>query len=155
MRLHMTTIWVDADACPRVIKEIIFRASKRRQVPVCLVANQPMYLPPDPLLRSVVVAKGLDVADAHIIDQVSPRDIVVTADIPLAAEVVAKGAVGINPRGERYTEDNVRSRLSVRDFMQGLREAGVETGGPAALGERDKRRFADALEHALTLAQRL
>lgn len=143
------TLWVDADACPKVIKEIIFRASKRRSVPVCLVANQPMYVPPDPLLRVVVVGKGLDVADDHIVDQIQPQDVVITADIPLAARVVAKGAVGINPRGELYTEDNVRARLSVRDFMQGLREAGVETGGPPPFHERDKRHFADALEKAL------
>ncbi len=145
----MMKIWIDADACPRVVREIIFRAAARKKMHTCLVANAWMQPPPGPLFSSIVVPKGLDEADSWIITHVSPGDIVITADIPLAAEIVEKGAFGINHRGELYTEANVRERLSMRDFMHDLREAGVQTGGPAPFGQRDKQRFAAALDRLL------
>jgi len=145
-------IWIDADACPRPVKEMVFKASTRLKVPVCLVANS--YLQPPrgfPYVSSVQVERGPDVADEHIVDQVKPEDMVITADIPLAALVVQKGAVGLNPRGELYTEENVRERLSMRDFMMGLRETGVlEGGGPPPFGPKDKSRFASSFDSAIT-----
>jgi uncharacterized protein len=143
-------IWVDADACPKVIKDILFRAADRCGVPLILVANQPLATPRSPNIHSRVVAAGFDVADRHIADAVQPGDVVVTADVPLAAAVVDKGAVAINPRGELYTADNVRERLSVRDFLDELRGSGVNTGGPAALGPRDRQAFANQLDRLLT-----
>ena len=147
-------IWVDADGCPRAVKEIVFRASQRRQVPAVLVANRPLATPPSKWITSIVVKAGLDVADDWIAEHVAPEDIVITADIPLAARVVEKGATGINPRGEVYTEDNVRSRLSVRDFMHELRESGIETGGAPPFGPKDKQRFANSLDRSLTARRR-
>lgn len=143
-------IWIDADACPRVVKELVFRASARLNMPVVLVANHPLYTPKSDLITSIVVEQGDDVADSWIIERVSPGEIVITADIPLAAFIVEKEAIGINPRGELYTEANVRERLSVRDFMQELRESGVQTGGPSAYGPKDKQRFANTLDRELT-----
>ena len=142
-------IWVDADACPGVIKEILFRAAERRRMQMTLVANQPMRVPPSPYIRFTQVAAGFDVADRHIAEQVGTHDLVITADIPLAAAVIAKGAHALNPRGELYTKDNIRERLSMRNFMDELRGSGVATGGPAPLGPRDREAFANALDRLL------
>ena len=143
-------IWVDADACPAAIKEILFRAAERTQVMLVLVANQPLKIPPSTYIRSVQVERGFDVADQRIVLEAGAGDLVVTADIPLAAEVVAKGATALNPRGELYTEANVRERLAMRDMTDELRAGGVTTGGPAALGKRDRQAFANQLDRWLT-----
>ncbi len=143
-------IWVDADACPRVIRDILFRATERVGVAITLVANQPMSLPPSRLIRSIQVAPGFDVADNEIVKRLEPGDLVITADIPLAAEVIAKDAHALNPRGQLYTRENIRERLNMRDFMETLRSTGVNTGGPATLGERDRQAFANALDAFLT-----
>lgn len=142
-------IWVDADACPAVIKEILFRAAKRTGVPVTLVANQPMRTPSSKLIDSIQVGAGFDVADNEIVRRLAAGDLVITADIPLAAEVIENGGQALNPRGELYTPDNIRERLSMRDFMDTLRSSGVETGGPAALGPRDRQAFGNALDRWL------
>ncbi len=142
-------IYVDADACPRVIREILFRAAQRTGVPLTLVANQPVPVPKAAHIRAVQVPAGFDVADNHIVQQVTPADMVVTQDIPLAAEVVAKGALAINPRGEEYTPDNVRQRLAMRNLMESLRSTGEVSGGPAVFGTRDQQRFANALDRWL------
>jgi len=143
-------IWVDADACPRVIKEIVFRASERLELPVCLVANSIMEKHHSRLITSVVVAEGFDAADDYIAEHASSSDLVITADIPLAARIVEKGAVGLDPRGERYTEENVMERLSIRDMMQELRGAGMIQGGPGPFSSTDRRRFASSLDSLLT-----
>lgn len=143
-------IWVDADACPRVIRDILFRAAERRGVEVILVANQPIATPRLARVRAVQVAQGFDVADHYIAGNANPGDLVITADIPLAADVVAKGADAINPRGERYTRDNIRQRLSLRNFMDEMRGAGAITGGPPPLGPREKQAFGNALDRWLT-----
>lgn len=142
-------IWVDADACPKVIKEILFRAAERKKVPVTLVANQFLQTPPSPLINSVQVPQGFDVADNHIVEKLEAGDLVVTQDIPLAAEVIDKEGVAINPRGELYTPENIRQRLSMRDFMETLRSSGVETGGPSAFSQADRQAFANALDRFL------
>lgn len=142
-------IWVDADACPGVIKEILFRAAERANVRTTLVANQSMRIPQSPFIRFTQVASGFDVADKHIVNVVAPGDLVVTADIPLAAAVIEKGAHALNPRGELYTRDNIKERLSMRNFMDELRGSGVATGGPAALSSRDREAFANALDKFL------
>ncbi len=143
-------IWIDADACPRVIKEIVFRASERLDVPVCLVANTSLAKHHSRLITSVVVDGGFDVADDYIVEHAAPGDLVITADIPLAARVVARGAVGLDPRGELYTEENVGERLSMRDLMTELRGAGMVQGGPAQFGATDRQRFASSLDRLLT-----
>ncbi len=143
-------IWIDADACPRVIKEIVFRASERLELPVCLVANSIMEKHHSRLITSVVVAEGFDAADDYIAEHASSSDLVITADIPLAARIVEKGAVGLDPRGERYTEENVMERLSIRDMMQELRGAGMIQGGPGPFSSTDRRRFASSLDSLLT-----
>ncbi|MBN6148857.1 YaiI/YqxD family protein [Xanthomonas sp. AmX2] len=145
-------IWVDADACPGVIKDILFRAAERAQVPVTLVANHPLRTPPSRWVRAVQVPAGLDVADGEIVRRVGRGDLVVTQDIPLAALVLDKAAVALNPRGELYTPDNMAERLSMRNFMEELRGSGVATGGPAALHARDRQAFANQLDR--WLAQR-
>lgn len=142
-------IWVDADACPGVIKEIIFRAAERRQIQTTLVANQMLRTPPSKYIRAIQVASGFDVADAHIVDQLAAGDLVVTADIPLAALVIERGAHALNPRGELYTTATIRERLNMRDFMEGLRAAGIETGGPAAFSQADRQAFANQLDRFL------
>ena len=142
-------IWVDADACPRVIKEILFRAAERVGVPLTLVANQPVSVPPSRLIRSVQVGSGFDVADNLIVQRMSPGDLVVTADIPLAAEVIGTGGLALNPRGELYTSDNIRERLNMRDFMDTLRGSGIQTGGPPALSQADRQAFANQLDRLL------
>jgi uncharacterized protein len=139
-------IWVDADACPQVIKEILFRAAERAQVLTTLVANTPLRTPPSPFIRSVRVAKGFDVADHRIVQQMQPGDLVITADIPLAAEVITRGAHALDPRGELYSEDNVRERLAVRNLMQELRSTGALIDGPAPFGPSDRQRFANHLD---------
>lgn len=139
-------IWVDADACPGVIKEILFRAAERVGICTTLVANQAIAVPPSRFVRTLRVGAGFDVADQAIVARLAPGDLVVTADIPLAAEVIAKGGHALNPRGEVYTQDNIRERLNIRDFMETLRASGVRTGGPAALDARDRQSFANALD---------
>ena len=143
-------IWVDADSCPRVIKGIVFRASERLKVPVCLVANQDLSKAHSRLVTSVLVAAGFDVADDYIAKYADPDDLVITADIPLAARIVARGSVALDPRGELYTEGNVGERLSMRDLMQELRMEGVVQDGPAQFGCADRKRFASALDRLLT-----
>ena len=142
-------IWVDADACPGVIKDILFRAAERVRVEVTLVANQQMRTPASPYVRFLQVPAGFDVADRRILELVEAADLVVTADIPLAAAVIEKGGVALNPRGELYTQENVRERLAMRNFMDELRGSGVDTGGPAALGPRDRQAFANQLDRLL------
>ncbi|MEX0374407.1 YaiI/YqxD family protein [Spiribacter pallidus] len=145
-------LWVDADACPGVIKEILFRAAERVGIRLTLIANQPIQTPPSKLIDSVQVAAGFDVADDEIVRRVSSGDLVVTADIPLAAEVIEKGALVLTPRGEAQTRENIRSRLQMRDFMETLRGSGIHTGGPSALTAADRKRFADALDRYLATA---
>lgn len=143
-------IWVDADACPRVIKEIVFRASERLQVEVCLVANKALTKHNSRFVTSVVVPEGPDVADDYIAGHATSRDLVITADIPLAARIVESGGVAIDPRGELYTEENIGERLSVRDLMQELRGEGLVQGGPGQFGLVDRQRFASAFDRTLT-----
>jgi uncharacterized protein len=144
------SIWVDADACPKAIKEILFKTSFRLKIPTCLVANSYMPYPPGGVISSIQVDQGDDVADFYIVKHVKEKDIVITADIPLAALVVEKGALALNPRGELYDEENVQERLSMRDFMKDLRDSGVETGGPAPFGPKDKERFSNTLNRLLS-----
>ena len=142
-------IWVDADACPRVVKDILYRAAQRVEVPLVLVANQSLQVPPSPLISTRQVAGGFDVADDYIAAEVAAGDIVVTADIPLAAEVVEKGAHAINPRGELYTRNNIRQRLAMRDFMEEMRTTGQVSGGPPPLNQQDRQAFANQLDRLL------
>ncbi|ATA25204.1 hypothetical protein BIY26_17220 [Brenneria goodwinii] len=139
-------IWVDADACPNVIKEVLFRAAERTATLTTLVANQSLKVPPSRFIRTLRVAAGFDVADNEIVRRVESGDLVVTSDIPLAAEVIEKGAVALNPRGERYTPDTIRERLNMRDFMDTMRASGIQTGGPATLSQRDRQQFAGELD---------
>ena len=145
----VNAIWVDADACPKVIKEILYRAADRKGIPLTLVANQPLQVPRSKNIRAVQVSAGFDVADNFIVQQARPSDLVITADIPLAAELVGKGCLALNPRGELYTEDNIRERLNMRDFMDTLRGSGIDTGGPASLSQADRREFANRLDRLL------
>ena len=144
-------IWVDADACPRVIKEILFRAAERTAVQVTLVANRLLYTPPSRYISALQVADGFDVADSEIVRRVESGDLVITADIPLAAEVIAKGGHALDPRGEMHSADTIQARLTMRDFLDTLRASGVETGGPSALSQRDRQSFAKHLDHYLTV----
>lgn len=148
-------IWVDADACPAVIKEILYRAAQRWQRSLTLVANQMLRTPPSPLLRAIQVPRGFDVADDYIVQHVAAGDLVITGDIPLAAQVLGKQALVLNPRGERYTADTIAERLSLRDMMEELRSAGVETGGPAAFSQADRRAFANALDTLMSARARV
>ncbi len=138
-------IWVDADACPGVIKDILFRAAEREKLPLTLVANRLLRVPPSPYIRALQVPMGFDVADRHIAQAASAGDLVVTADIPLAAALVDKGVVALNPRGELYSADTIRERLAMRNLMEELRGAGVETNGPSALSQSDRQAFARQL----------
>ncbi len=142
-------IWVDADACPGVIKDILYRAAERAQVTLTLVANQPLHTPRSPYIKTLQVAAGFDVADQRIAQQVQPGDLVVTADIPLAADVIERGGHALNPRGELYTQENIKERLTLRNFMGELRHSGVATGGPPSLNQNDRRAFADQLDRFL------
>ena len=142
-------IWVDADAVPVAVKEMLFRAANRAKVNVTFIANVNISVPSSPYIRAQRVEKGFDVADNEIARRADPADLVITADIPLAAEIVAKGAVALNPRGERYTADNVRQRLNMRDFMDTMRASGVQTGGPPPLSQADRQKFANVLDKYL------
>ncbi|GGP20656.1 YaiI/YqxD family protein [Silvimonas iriomotensis] len=147
-------IWVDADACPRPVKEMLFRAADRARIQVTLVANQLLHVPPSPWISALQVAAGFDVADNEIAARAQQGDLIITADIPLASAVIAKGADVIDPRGENLTGANIAERLSMRDFMQGLRDAGVQTGGPAGLSDADKKAFGRALDTWLAKKRR-
>lgn len=147
-------IWVDADACPVVVKDILFRAAKRTGLPLTLVANQAMRVPPAPNIKAIRVASGFDVADNEIVRRCAAGDLVITGDIPLAAEVIEKGGHALNPRGEMYSQDNIKARLNMRDFMDTLRSSGVVTGGPPALSQTDRMNFANNLDKFLTQHQR-
>jgi uncharacterized protein len=142
-------IWVDADACPAVIKDILFRAAERAQVSMTLVANKLLRTPPSKFIRALQVPRGFDVADAEIAQRLAPGDLVITADVPLAADVIARGAHAINPRGELYTPDTIRERLALRDFLEQMRSSGVQTDGPAPFDHADRKRFADQLDRFL------
>ncbi|GME36376.1 YaiI/YqxD family protein [Pantoea sp. QMID4] len=150
----MMFIWVDADACPNVIKEVLYRAADRTATTVTFVANQFLRVPPSPYLRTLQVPAGFDVADNEIVRRCQPGDLVITADIPLAAEVIEKGAAALNPRGERYSSATIRERLTMRDFMDTLRSSGVQTGGPATMSPRDRQQFANELDSWLTQQKR-
>ena len=143
-------IWVDADACPAVIKEILYRAAQRKQVALILVANQPLRIPASPYIRSMRVAGGFDVADHKIVELVEPGDLVITADIPLAGDVIKKGGYALNPRGDLYTQDNIQERLTLRNFLGELRNTGINTGGPSPLNHSDRQAFANQLDRFLT-----
>ncbi|MEW6370321.1 MAG: YaiI/YqxD family protein [Pseudomonadota bacterium] len=142
-------IWVDADACPGVIKEILFRVAERTQIQVTLVANQLLRVPGSKFIRALQVPGGFDVADAEIVERVQPGDLVVTGDIPLAAQVLEKGGYALNPRGDFYTKDTIAQQLTMRAFMEELRSSGVDTGGPSAFSQADRQRFANALDRHL------
>jgi uncharacterized protein YaiI (UPF0178 family) len=139
-------IWVDADACPGVIKEILYRVAERVQMNVTLVANQLLRVPPSKYVRAVQVPHGFDVADNEIVRLVQPGDLVITGDIPLASDVLEKGGYALNPRGDFYTPDTIKQQLTMRAFMDDLRSSGVDTGGPAAFSQADRQRFANALD---------
>ncbi|MCP3140199.1 YaiI/YqxD family protein [Pyxidicoccus xibeiensis] len=143
-------IWVDADACPGPVRDILLRAVQRLKVPAVFVANKGLSLPRSELVSTVQVGAGLDVADRHIAEQAQKGDLAVTQDIPLAAQLVPRGVVVLDPRGELFTPENIDERLSVRNFMQELRESGVTTGGPAGFSPKDSQRFANALDRELT-----
>ena len=142
-------IWVDADACPRVIKDILFRAADRKKVQLTLVANKPMPSPASPYINSLIVGSGFDVADDKIVELMQPGDLVDTADIPLAASAIKKAVLALNPRGEFYTEDNIQERLAVRNMLDELRGCGIDTGGPPAFSSCDRQAFANQLDRFL------
>jgi uncharacterized protein YaiI (UPF0178 family) len=142
-------IWVDADACPRVIKDILYRAADRKKVQLTLVANQPLQTPTSAFIGSMVVGSGFDVADDKIVELMQAGDLVITADIPLAAAAIEKNGHALNPRGEFYTEDNIKERLAVRNMLDELRGCGVDTGGPATFSACDKQAFANKLDRFL------
>jgi uncharacterized protein YaiI (UPF0178 family) len=142
-------IWVDADACPRAVKDLLFRAAERVEAHLTLVANQFLRTPPSPYLHSEVVGDGFDAADKRIVELTDPGDLVVTADVPLAAEVIKKGARALNPRGEVYTEENIGDHLATRNLLNELRSGGMETGGPPSFTRRDRQAFANALDRLL------
>lgn len=142
-------IWVDADACPKVIKDILFRAATRTGTPLTLVANQTLYVPPSPLIRSVQVPAGFDVADNEIVKRVQAGDLVITSDLPLAAEVIEKGGHVLSHRGEWYSAANIRPLLNMRDFMDNLRASGIQTGGPPAMSQSERQAFAGHLDRFL------
>jgi len=147
---HALQLWVDADACPKAVKEIVYRAAERRQVQATLVANSRLTIPRSPYLHFILVGSGFDVADREIARLMRAGDLVITADIPLAADAIENEGFALNPRGEFYTRDNVKSALSMRNFMDGLRGAGSITGGPAAFSNREKTAFANQLDRFLT-----
>ena len=142
-------IWVDADACPAVIKDILYRVAERTQIQVTLVANQLLRVPGSKFIRSLQVPSGADVADLEIVERLNPGDLVVTGDIPLAALVLEKGGFALNPRGDFYTKDTIAQQLTMRAFMEELRSGGVDTGGPAAFSQSDRQQFANALDRHL------
>ena len=142
-------IWVDADACPAVIKDILFRAAERTEVDLVLVANQSIQIPASPYIKFLRVSSGFDVADNEIVKRANKDDLVITSDIPLAAAVIEKGSHALSPRGELYTTDNIKARLTMRDFMDTLRSSGIQTGGPPALNQSDRKAFANHLDKLL------
>lgn len=143
-------IWVDADACPVVIKEILFKAADRTKITTTLVANHYVRIPPSPFIKFMQVNSGFDVADDEIVKRVEVNDLVITSDIPLADEVITKQAIALSPRGELYTKENIKSRLNIRDFMDTMRASGIQTGGPAALSQTDRQNFANHLDRIIT-----
>lgn len=143
-------IWVDADACPKAIKDILFRVAERTAITITLVANQYLQTPPSRHIKFLQVKSGFDVADNEIVKRLSVGDLVITGDIPLAYDVISKGGHAINPRGERYTQDSIKERLNMRDFMETLRASGINTGGPSVLNARDIQAFANQLDKLLT-----
>ncbi len=143
------TIWVDADACPKAIKAILFRAAERTGVPLCLVANQAMQTPPHKNITAIQVGQGFDVADNEIVRRAQPGDLVITNDIPLADELITKGALALSPRGEMFSPGSIKAKLNMRDFMDTMRSSGIHSGGPAQMSEADKREFANALDRFL------
>lgn len=145
-------IWVDADACPVVVKEMLYRAATKRKILTTFVANQPLTIPRSPFLKTTRVGSGFDVADDYITEQVTEGDLVITGDIPLASDVIAKGAHALNPRGSMYTKDNIGQRLSVRNFLEDVRNSGIQTGGPPPINGADKQAFGNALDRFLTQA---
>ena len=147
-------IWVDADACPAVIREILFRAAERSRVELTMVANRPLNLPRSPYLKMRTVSSGFDVADDEIVRLVEPGDLVITGDIPLAAEVIEKGGHALNPRGELYTVNSIRQRLNMRDFMDTMRASGIHSGGQAPLNQTERREFANHLDRLLARAEK-
>jgi len=142
-------IWVDADACPAAVKDILFRAAERKGIAMTLVANQLLRVPASRFIRAIQVPGGFDVADNEIARRLGSGDLVITADIPLAAEVIARGGQALNPRGELYSPETIRERLAVRDFLDQMRASGVQTGGPGPLNQADRKRFADQLDRLL------
>ena len=144
-----TTMWVDADACPSVVKDILFKAADRRKMNLVLVANQYLKTPPSKYIRAIQVPAGFDVADDEIVRQIQAGDLVITSDIPLANEVIEKGGDVLSPRGERYTKDNIAGRLNMRDFMETMRSSGIQTGGPPAFSQQDRKAFGDQLDRWL------
>ena len=146
-------IWVDADACPVAIREIICRAATRTSLTTTFVANHPVPVPSQPNIHKLQVEKGFDIADNEIVRRAVAGDLVITQDIPLAAEVIELGCFAINPRGEHWTPENIKARLNIRDFMETLRASGVQSGGPAALNQRDKMKFANTLDRILAKAK--
>jgi hypothetical protein len=151
----MFKIYVDADACPTVIKEILYRVSQRTSIEVTLVANQPLATPRIPTVKSIQVGSGFDVADNHIVKLVEANDLVITADIPLASEVIEKGGMALNPRGELYTLGNIKTRLNMRDFMDTMRSSGLQIGGgPPPLSQKDRMAFANALDRYIATHQK-
>ena len=147
-------IWVDADACPVAIREILFRAAARTGLRLTLVANQPLRVPAGSNIRMLQVSHGFDVADNEIVRRLETGDLVVTSDVPLAAEAIAKGGIALSPRGELLTRENIGARLNMRDFLESMRASGVDTGGPPALGQADRKAFADHLDRILGKAER-
>ncbi|MGB0937314.1 MAG: YaiI/YqxD family protein [Colwellia sp.] len=146
-------IWVDADACPVVIKEILFKAAERTKIETILVANHVIRIPPSKVIRFLKVNSGFDVADDEIVKRVQPNDLVITADIPLADEVIENKAIALSPRGELFTKENIKSKLNIRDFMDTMRASGVNTGGPAALSQADRQAFANHLDVIIRRSQ--
>lgn len=147
-------IWVDADACPVTIKDILFRAAQRTGLPLTLVANQPMQVPHADNIKALQVSQGFDIADDEIVLRCEAGDLVITSDIPLAAEVIEKGAKALSPRGERFTADNIRGRLNMRDFMDTMRSSGLQSGGPPPLSAQDRKLFAQYLDQSIAAYQR-
>jgi uncharacterized protein len=143
-------IWVDADACPVVIKEILFKAADRTKITTTLVANHYVRIPPSPFISFMQVNSGFDVADDEIVRRIEANDLVITSDIPLADEVIDKSGIALSPRGELYTKENIKSRLNIRDFMDTMRASGVQTGGPPALNQTDRQNFANHLDRIIT-----
>jgi len=147
--MPLNTIWVDADACPIVIKDILFRAAERTKIQTTLVANQAIRIPPSAYISFLRVTQGFDEADNEIVKRLQAGDLVITADIPLAADVIEKDGIALNPRGELYTKENIRDRLNMRDFMETMRASGIQTGGPAPLNKSDRQAFANQLDKLL------